>query len=69
MLRVKNCLYFDVELFLELVLLSHTMHITHAPIPCTAQLAHHPRPQSDPHPTYTEQDYMILLLLVTLYVT
>ena len=33
--------------------------------PCTNQLACRPRHQSDPHPTYTEQDYMILLLLMS----
>ena len=37
--------------------------------PCTnpsmAQLARHPRPQSCPHPTSTEQHYMILLLVLS----
>ena len=30
--------------------------------PCTAQLAHHPRPQSRPHPTCSHRLHMILLL-------
>ena len=30
--------------------------------PCTAQLARQPKPKFSLHPTYTEQDYMILLL-------
>ena len=33
--------------------------------PCMAQLARHPRPQSCPHLTYTEQHYMILLLVLS----
>ena len=31
-------------------------------MPCTAQLARQSQPNFNPHPTYTEQDYMILLL-------
>ena len=42
----------------------HAMHpsTTQALTPCTAQLARQPNPKFNPHPTYTEQDYMILLL-------
>ena len=35
---------------------------THAPMPCTAQLARQPNPYFNLHPTYTEQNYTILLL-------
>ena len=42
---------------------------THTLIPCTAQLACQPNPKSDLHPTYTEQNYMIMLLKVLLLVS
>ena len=32
-------------------------------MPCTAQIARQLNPNFNLHPTYTEQDYMILLLL------
>ena len=37
---------------------------THAPDPCTAQLACRPRPKSRPSWTSTHPDYMILLLAI-----
>ena len=43
----------------------HAMHhAMHHPYTdqCTAQLAYQPKTQIRPQPTYTERDYMILLL-------